>query len=111
MPEAVRLDDVTAGPPIRTSWSAPHGPPPEGGALDQLTDVDGATDADTGTVLVKGSDGIWRPSAPPPSPPLWGDSARWRRGAPQATEAAPVGAVHVDLATGRLWRYTEDQEG
>lgn len=107
MADSVRLGDVVVGEPIRTGWSAPYGPPPEGGALDQLTDVDGTTGAAAGSVLVKGSDGIWRAQSAPPAPPLWGDSARWRRGAPSDEETGPVGAVHVDLATGSLWRYIE----
>lgn len=35
--------------------------------LDDLTDVDGATAATTGQILLRGSDGIWRPGAAPSS--------------------------------------------
>lgn len=107
MAEAVRLGDVVAGAPIRTGWSAPHGPPPEGGSLDQLTDVSGAGDGDPGSVLVKGSDGVWRSQSPPPAPPAWGEPTRYRRGEPN--DSGPVGAVHVDLVTGRLWRFIETE--
>lgn len=104
MSEPVRLGDVIVNEPVRTGWGPPQGPAPEGGALDQLTDVTGTAAADPGTVLVKGVDGIWRAQPVPPAPPAWGEPVRYRHGEPE--DGGPEGAVHVDLATGRLWRYT-----
>lgn len=105
MPDSVRLDDVVVGAPVQTGWSAPYGPPPEGGSLDQLTDVDGTSSGAVGSVLVKGNDGVWRARPTPPAPPLWGDMTRWDDGVP--IDEAPTGAVHVDLANGKVYRYRE----
>lgn len=52
---------LVSGGPVPTGWEAPHGPPPEGGALDQMTDVSGTAAGAPGSALTKGADGVWRP--------------------------------------------------
>lgn len=66
----------------------------------------GVVDApeDVPLVLVKGTDGILRPQPANYAPPRWdaADDVRLRAGAP--TDQAPVGAVHVDLNNGQIYR-------
>jgi hypothetical protein len=60
---------VHAGEPFVVSWLSVGAPAyvldppplPAVGALDGLSDVDGAAGANPGNVLVKDSDGVWRP--------------------------------------------------
>jgi hypothetical protein len=70
--------------------------------------VDGVDSAPSDTPLVfrKGADGILRPEpAPTSTEPLWGDMIRISDTLPN--DAAPSGAVHVDLNTGTVYRAME----
>jgi hypothetical protein len=96
MADPVRLGDVVAGEPFRTGWSAPHGPAPEGGSLDQLTDVSGVAEAPSGSVLVKDSDGVLRPRA---YKPMRGSAVRMT---PTPPTGVPPDAEPGDIHLARL---------
>ncbi|WP_028924181.1 hypothetical protein [Pseudonocardia acaciae] len=70
--------------------------------LNDLADVDttGAPD-NAPTVLRRQPDGIWRLETLPVER-RWGDQVRYAAGAP--ADAAPDGAVHVDVTNGRIYR-------
>lgn len=79
-------------------------------ALGQLADVD-TTDpapppADVPLVWRLHPDGIYRMS-PLEVETSWGDEVRFGTGQP--ADAAPVGAVHVDVAGGRVYRNTSPE--
>lgn len=83
---------VRPGQPFVVSWLAvgePHyvlDPPPlpAVGSLDGLSDVDGASASNPGEVLVKGSDGIWRPE-------------------PGGSLSGGVSYRHIQLSADEIW--------
>lgn len=73
--------------------------------LGQLADVETpepAPPADQPLVMRRGGDGIYRLEPAPQEVIRWGDDVRFAAGAP--TDAAPAGAVHVDVVDGRIYR-------
>lgn len=85
-------------------FSPPAGDGPAGPVqrMNDLEDVEAPAGA-VG-VLTRSADGIFRLV---PQEPDWGDPTRWRRDAPSPDGRIPVGAVHVDLASGSVYRYRE----
>lgn len=81
--------------------------PGGGGGASQIVGL-GAAPADTPLVLVKGDDGLLRPRtadyapANHTHPEPWG--TRVRVATTDPTDQAPVGAVHLNALTGRIFR-------
>ena len=101
-------DQIAVGPPLLSGPGVAAGPgvvlP---GSSQQITDVSQAP-IGAPVVLVRGTDGLFRPDAAPIRRAIWGDPIRFRAGAPTADPAAPEGAIHIDTTTGRGYRLREE---
>ena len=79
---------------------------PSAGA--QIAEV-GSAPTDTPLVLIKGDDGVLRPRPLPEADQHthWADADEIRVSTAPPTDAAPLGAVHLDASSGRLYRNGE----
>lgn len=78
-----------------------------GGGHSQIADVTAAP-VGAPVVLVRGSDGLFRPDPVPAAKAAWSDPVRWRAGPPADDPTAPEGAVYIDVTTGRGYRRREE---
>lgn len=103
----VTLVEISTGDPTTLLVTEPVSVDPRALGLhaDDLVDVDGVTAAPilTAFVLVKGADGVLRPTSAPALAHLhWGEEIRFADVEPDVD--APPGATWVDYTTGTVYR-------